>query len=180
MNNISEWNSAVLGNLSNAGPDGIAAVDYIRRHRTKLGFQKQSDSTWAKWTITRAIYLNPKVYNPDIVDDAYMLSLIAHEAHHLRQGPFVALSVYGELEAWQLGFRVYHAIKGNYRHHAIDELMTLHVGWDRAVLQHATELMQEFSGKGYRIDLLPFYPLGHEVAYRLFRKVPDELLQYAF
>jgi hypothetical protein len=55
--------------------------------------------------------------------------------------------------------------------------MSLPLGWDRAVLRRAVDLMQAYAGKGYRADLLPYYPLGKELAYRLFRKVPDRVLQ---
>ncbi len=40
---------------------------------------------------------------PAATDSNYndYLALIVHEAKHLEQGPWLALSVYGELEAWQ-------------------------------------------------------------------------------
>lgn len=57
--------------------------------------------------------------------------------------------------------------------------MSLPLGWDRNVLRRAVQLMQDYAGKGYRADLLPYYPLGKEIAYRLFRKVPDAALQSA-
>ena len=48
-------------------------------------------------------------------------------------------------------------------HTAIEEMLSLPLGWDRAVLRPARELMQEYAGKGYRADLLPLYPLGKEI-----------------
>jgi len=40
------------------------------------------------------------------------------------------------------------------------------------VLKQAQGLMQDFAGKGYRSDLLPLYPIGKEIRYRLFGKIP--------
>lgn len=88
----------------------------------------------------------------------------------MQQGLITALSVYGELDAWQLEFRVYHRIKGKYPHSAIAELMTLPLEYDRAALKNAVHLMQAYAGKGYRIDLLPLYPLGREINYWLTRR----------
>ena len=48
--------------------------------------------------------------------------------------------------------------------------MTLPLEYDRDVLKKAATLMQAYAGKGYRIDLLPLYPLGRELKYRLTKK----------
>jgi hypothetical protein len=97
----------------------------------------------------------------------------------LQQGFFTALSVYGELDAWQLEWNVYHRIHKRYPHPAIEELMSLPLGWDRDVLRKAVQLMQAYAGKGYRADLLPYYPMGKEIAYRLFKKIPETAMQSA-
>ena len=97
-------------------------------------------------------------------------TLIIHEARHLQQGLVTALSVYGELDAWQLEFGIYYRIKGVYPHPAIAEIMTLPLGYDREVLSKAATLMQAYAGTGYRVDLLPLYPLGKELRYRVSRK----------
>jgi len=90
----------------------------------------------------------------------------------LQQGLFTALSVYGELDAWQLEWGIYHRIHGKYPKPVIEKLMTLPLGWDRDVLRRAVELMQDFETKAYRADLLPLYPLGKELRWWLTRKVP--------
>jgi hypothetical protein len=97
----------------------------------------------------------------------------------LQQGFFTALSVWGELDAWQLEWRIYYRLHKRYPHPAIEELMTLPLGWDRDVLRKAVQLMQGYAGKGYRADLLPLYPLGKEIAYRLFKRVPAAAMQSA-
>jgi hypothetical protein len=101
-----------------------------------------------------------------------VLTLLIHEVKHLQQGMHVALSVYGELEAWQLQFGLYHRMTDAKMHKAIQEMLSLPLNWDRTALQRARELMQEYAGKGYRADLLPLYPLGKEISFRLFRQTP--------
>jgi hypothetical protein len=116
------------------------------------------------------IRLNSHYYNYDTpLDDLRIKTLIIHETRHLHQGLFTALSVYGELDAWQLEFKLYHRIKGKYPHAAISELMTLPLEYNRDQLRKAAKLMQDYAGKEYRIDLLPLYPLGREIRYWLTR-----------
>jgi hypothetical protein len=124
----------------------------------------------AFWTVFGNIRLNSQYYTYETpFDDLRLKTLIIHEARHLQQGIITALSVYGELDAWQLEFGIYHRVKGKYPHAAIAELMTLPLGYNRIVLRKAASLMQAYAGKGYRIDLLPLYPLGREIKYWLMR-----------
>ena len=99
---------------------------------------------------------------------------MAHEALHLKQGILTALSVYGELEAWQLGFRIFQALGGKFASSALNELMGLQVKYDRDMLKKVKFLMQEYAGKGYRIDLLPLFPAWKELGYFFTRKTPEE------
>jgi hypothetical protein len=46
-------------------------------------------------------------------------------------------------------------------------MLSLPLTYDRDVLRRARNLMQAYAGKGYRADLLPLYPLGKEIRYRL-------------
>lgn len=120
------------------------------------------------WFIDGNIYLNANTYSlATPPTDAFMQNLIAHEALHLKQRVFTALSVYGELEAWQLGFRIYETLGGKIFSSALEELMSLPLTYDRDILQKVRFLMQEYAGKGYRIDLLPRYPLLKEIGYTL-------------
>jgi hypothetical protein len=166
------WSGSTLNNLAKAGEDGISMVNFIETRQVKIGFRKQK-STGAMWFLDGNIYLNANTYSlATAPTDAFMLSLVAHEALHLKQGIFTALSVYGELESWQLGFRVYQNLGGAINSSALDELMKLPFGYDREMLNKARSLMQEYAGKGYRIDLLPRYPFPEEVAYFFTHKVP--------
>ena len=174
------WLNLLLQNLGEYGEEGQVAVAYLRKHHTKIAFKKTNPSIGAWWTVTRSINLNTRYYSyENSLQDTRVFALIIHEVRHLQQGFFTALSVYGELDAWQLEWNIYFRKHNRYPHPAIEELMSLPLGWDRAVLQRAADLMQGYAGKGYRADLLPLYPIGKEIAYRLFRKVPDAVLQSA-
>lgn len=171
--NRKAWAHQLLDSLEHAGDAGCDAAKYLRDHRTYIGFRRVRKNVGAFWTILKTIHLNTIHFtlesNPA---DPRVLTLMIHEVKHLQQGIVVALSVYGELEAWQLQFRLYHQMTNVKMHNAIEELMSLPLGWDRAVLQRARELMQDYAGKGYRADLLPLYPLGMELRYRLNGRVP--------
>ena len=165
------WLSSLLDAVAEVGDEGRLACDFIRARKTKIGFKQVRPSVGAFWTVFGNIRLNSHYYNYDTpLDDLRIKTLIIHEARHLQQGIITALSVYGELDAWQLEFGIYHRIKGKYPHPAIAELMTLPLKYDRAVLKKATTLMQAYAGKGYRVDLLPLYPLGKEIKYWIFRE----------
>ena len=165
------WVNSLLESVVEVGEEGKAAVDFIRKRRTQIGIKKARPNVGAFWTVFGNIRLNSHYYTYETpLDDVRIKTLIIHEARHLQQGLLTALSVYGELDAWQLEFRVYHRIKGKYPHSAIAELMTLPLEFDRAVLKKAVTLMQAYAGKGYRIDLLPLYPIGREIRYLITRK----------
>jgi hypothetical protein len=160
------WKENFLQAMAQTGEDGRVIVDYIRSHETMIRFKKTSRSVAAFWTLSKRIYLNSRHYSHATPPaDAYMLSLLAHEVKHLQQGPIMALSVFGELEAWQTGYRFYHQLSGDYPGRVIAEIMSLPLGWDRVILGHARELMQLYAGKGYRVDLLPLYPINREIRY---------------
>ena len=166
----SVWVNTLLNRVCEVGDEGQAAMQYIRTHKTNIGFKRVRTNVGAFWTVFGNIHLNSHYYNYDTpLDDLRIRTLIIHECRHLQQGLITALSVYGELDAWQLEFGIYHRIKGKYPHPAIAELMTLPLELDRDVLRKAATLMQAYAGKGYRIDLLPLFPLGREVRYWLFR-----------
>jgi len=160
------WMESLLEAVVQVGDEGRAAVDFLRIHKTKIGFKRVRPSIGAYWTVFGNIRLNSQYYTYETpFDDLRVKTLIIHEARHLQQGLITALSVFGELDAWQLEFGIYHRIKGKYPHAAIAELMTLPLGYDRPVLKKAAQLMQAYAGKGYRIDLLPLFPLDKEIRY---------------
>jgi hypothetical protein len=165
------WVNMLLERVCEVGEEGQAAMEFVRKSRTRIGFKRVRPNVGAFWTIFGNIHLNSIYYNYDTpLDDPRVKTLIIHEVRHLQQGLATALSVYGELDAWQLEFRVYHRLKGKYPHPAIAELMTLPLELDRGTLKKAAALMQAYAGKGYRVDLLPLFPIGREIRYWILRR----------
>jgi hypothetical protein len=165
------WKENLLNAVTELGEEGRTAVEFLRSRKTKIGFRQVRPSVGAFWTVFGNINLNSRYYTYETpFDELRIKTLIIHEARHLQQGLITALSVYGELDAWQLEFGIYHRIKGNYPHAAIAELMELPLEYDRAVLRKASWLMQTYAGKGYRVDLLPLFPLPREIKYWMTRR----------
>lgn len=165
------WMEGLLEAVTQIGEEGRLAADLVRARRTKIGFRKARPSIGAYWTLFGNIRLNSKYYTYETpFDDLRIKTLIIHEARHLQQGIMTALSVYGELDAWQLEFGIYHRIRGQYPHAAIAELVTLPLEYDRSVLKKAASLMQAYAGKGYRVDLLPLFPWDRELKYWMRRQ----------
>lgn len=160
------WLEKFFDAVTGLGEEGRAAVAFLRSHGTKVGFKKVRPNVGAFWTVFGNIRLNAHYYGYNTpLDDLRIRTLIVHEVRHLQQGLFTALSVYGELDAWQLEFGIYHRVRGRYPHPAVAELMSLPLSFDRGVLRKAAKLMQDYAGKGYRSDLLPLYPWGREIRY---------------
>ncbi|HAV76388.1 MAG TPA: hypothetical protein DCX53_03445 [Anaerolineae bacterium] len=165
------WLENLFAAVETVGEEGNAAVNFLRTRRTKVGFKHVRPSVGAFWTVFGNIRLNSYYYSYNTpLEDVRIKTLIVHEARHLQQGIVTALSVYGELDAWQLEFSIYHRLMGKYPHPAIAELMKLPLEYNRDVLRNGARLMQDYAGKEYRIDLLPLYPLGREIRYWLTRK----------
>lgn len=165
------WKESLFDAVTQLGEEGRLAVEFLRTRRTRIGFKEVRPSVGAFWTVFGNIHLNTRYYTYETpFDNLRIKTLIIHEARHLQQGLVTALSVYGELDAWQLEFGVYHRIKGSYPHPAIAELMTLPLRYERALLKKAASLMQVYAGKGYRVDLLPLFPLPRELRYWMMRK----------
>ena len=165
------WKENLLDAVIQLGEEGRAAVEFLRARRIKIGFMQVRPNVGAFWTVFGNIRLNSLYYTYETpFDELRIKTLIIHEARHLQQGLITALSVYGELDAWQLEFGIYHRIKGKYPHAAIAELMKLPLGYDRSVLREAARLMQTYAGKGYRVDLLPLFPLPREIKFWLTRQ----------
>jgi hypothetical protein len=161
------WREPLLNELAKTGPIGEQTTAYLRARRTGISFRKRSAAVGALWTVWRSIQLNTLYLTPETLSEPRLLSLIVHETRHLQQGFFTALSVYGELDAWQVDFNFQKSLTGQYPHPLIAEICALPLSLDRKVLQTARTLMQAFAGKGYRVDLLPLYPLPREIRYWL-------------
>jgi hypothetical protein len=169
-----DWVTQLLANLDRSGPVGHETVSYAQDTGMHVGIRSQSAG--ARWTPWNRIEMHPR-YAEGPADSPYALSLVVHEVRHLRQGWLTALSVYGELDAWQCQFRFLESVTGPHRADAdrdriIPNLMSLPLGWDRAVLRTARDLMQAYAGRNYRVDLLPLYPLHRELLFLLAGRHP--------
>ena len=158
----------LLTRLDETGPEGRLARDFLRTRRIKVTLRPQSAG--ARWTPFGNIELNPT----QMANEAYALSLLVHEVRHLKQGKIQALSVQGELDAWQEQFVFLKSLTGKYssspRHQAIiEEMMTLSRD-SRADLDRARQLMREFAGPKYHIYWLPLFPIGREMQFWVRRR----------
>lgn len=161
------WLNPLFENLEKSGEIGLQTACYLREKKTSIAFKKDKPAVGAAWTPLRSIKINTVYFTPEQIENPRLLSLVVHEARHLQQGFFTALSVYGELDAWQVDFNFQKSLTGEYPGPIIAELCALPLEYDREILKHVQTLMQTFAGKGYRIDLLPLYPLPREIRYRL-------------
>jgi hypothetical protein len=166
------WLDQLLIGLGHCGPQGLAALQYIEERRVKVTLHDQP--TAARWTLSGNIQLHPR-YASGAPDASYPLSLVVHEVRHLQQGLFTALSAYGELEAWQVQFSFLKLLTGHYHSNSeknviINNLMSLCLNKDRRMLARAVTLMRAYAGKGYRVNILPLYPLPDEIIYLIKRK----------
>lgn len=164
------WLDNLLARLDITGEAGKAVLRYLRERRVRIRVRKQHSG--ARWTLFGNIEMSPAYIEG--MNDPYVLSLLVHEVHHLKQGWHLALSVQGELEAWQIQFAYLKSLTGTYspypQHNAIiSELMTFSLS-NREHLERCRVLMQQFAGKKYRIDLLPLFPLTREIRFLLKRK----------
>lgn len=163
-----EWFNRVVQTLAETNETGRSAAQYLVNHRVPLRLAKINKAAGAMWSLTGQVTLNAHYYSPDSpLDTPRLLSLLVHEVRHLQQGPLVALSVYGELDAWQVDFTFQKALTGKFSSRYVEELCSLPLVMDRQVLTQARALMQQHAGKGYRIDLYPLYPLSQEILFWL-------------
>ena len=167
------WLKQYLEKVAETSDEGRLAVDFIRTNKTKVGFKRARKSVGAFWTLPGNIHLN-SIYHThkSTLTNPRALTILIHEVRHLQQGWLTALSVYGELDAWQHEFRAYKRMIHKELHPVLEELVSLPLSWDREYLHHARNLMQSYAGNGYRIDLLPLYPLNKEFVYWATRRIP--------
>ncbi|RME90431.1 MAG: hypothetical protein D6770_02500 [Anaerolineae bacterium] len=170
----------LLENMAKAGPVGDNAARYLVEKKVYIDFKpiRGAGAMYLPWWWPGKGFPHPKVYldaNTYSLEtspsDPYMVSLVIHETVHLQQGVVKALSVQGELEAWQAQYQAHNRF--------VEEILPdeekLGGKWDeiaalsldsRADLERAQELMVNLS-PGYQADLLPLYPLPQEIAYHV-------------
>ena len=96
-----------------------------------------------------------------------MLSLIVHEARHLEQGRLLALSVLGELDAWQIQYDALVELGESHPENRIKNIDFIRMlpspstgPVSDADLMAAGDLMIQSQGWGYLVWLLPLRPEG--------------------
>jgi len=169
----SDWERDVLINLMNSGPTGYGMVMYILAHNVHLTFDDMIEGNGAQWQILNGqqlIVLNSNNFSTSTsTSDPFMLQLIAHEAKHLEQGPKVALSVYGEQGAWQVGIQVFIDLGHEPELSPWSKrLHNLPLNYNPANLWVADFYMQMRGGIGYPIWFLQLYPSPIGLAYRYY------------
>jgi hypothetical protein len=170
----SEWLEKYFERVKQSSAEGREAVEYVLAHKTRVGIKRARKSVGAFCTITRNFYLNSVHYTHETaLENPRAWALFIHEVCHLKQGFFTALSIYGELEAWQTEFRVYKGIVGRPLVPILEELLSLPFGMQRAPLRRAREIMMQFAGKGYGANWLPLYPIHKEMRSWVTRKEID-------
>jgi hypothetical protein len=171
--NTSEWLKKYLEKVEQSSEEGREAVEFVRQHRIKIGIKRARKSVGAFWTLGRGFYLNAHHYTKEsiLADNPRAITIFVHEVRHLQQGPLTALSIYGELDAWQLEFRLLKKMRGAALHPILEELLTLPLNFERDNLQRAQNLMSRFAGKGYGAWILPLYPIPKEIKYWLTRNL---------
>ena len=169
--NETEWREQFLKTVSECCAEGLEAVEYIRARRVLVGIRRARKSVSAFWTLANAVHLNSQYYSQESsLIDPKAWTLLIHEARHIQQGWTTALSIYGELDAWQLQMKIYKRITGKQLIPLLEEIISLPLNMDRQNLQHARELMTQYAGKNYGANLLPLYPIGKEIRFWVTRK----------
>ncbi len=182
----SEKNQLLI-ELINSGELGRATAEYIVYEEIRLGYLSQPESG-AGWTASGNLSFPP---NTDLTD-VRTIVLTEHEILHINsQGILTRLSVYGELQAWQLEYQAYYELTEKY----YGENGTPFTGTDasgksneskwkelsqlsldsREDLERAQVLMKEIS-PSYRSNALPLEPIHKEILFYLLQGKIKEAL----
>jgi RHS repeat-associated protein len=186
----SEWAMKVLSNLKAAGPVGVHTADYIIRNNVEISIvDNEATNLWWKiglgpqgFQIQNTLYVSTYISNKS-ADDPWVLMEFVLETRHLEQGLPTALSVYGEMEAWQLGFNFYNTLPNHSSLSTfVSELLTLPLSHDESVLRQAQSLINQQENGGtslldqiiaaikgksvYWIEALPLNPVFPDPSYQ--------------
>jgi hypothetical protein len=167
----SDWLELYFQKVSESSEEGAEAVRFVREKKIRVGLRRARRSVGAFWTWTRSFYLNKVYYTAEsALENPRAWTLFVHEVRHLQQGILTAMSIYGELDAWQYEFRLFKKITGKQLKPELEELLLLPLNSDRATLSHARRLMTKFAGFWYGAWILPLYPIHKELVYWVTRK----------
>ena len=168
------WQRELLNNLSKAGPVGQHTAEYLRRNQIQVAVvENGATNLWwkAKFTaagprIQPAMFLSRHLANMP-PHSAWLMASIVHETQHLEQGFWTAFSVYGELDAWQVGFRFYQTLPGHRPLSApVQQLLELPFSHDRSVLRQARDLINQRENEGSRLGRQVWWVLSRKKSYQ--------------
>lgn len=167
----SEWLEKYFEKVAASSEEGAEAVRFVRANRIRVGMRRARKSVGAFWTLTRRFYLNSIHYTMEsALENPRAWTLFVHEVRHLQQGMLTAISVYGELDAWQYEFRLFKKLTGKTLKPELEEMLNMPLNFDRNNLQRARQLMTKFAGFWYLAWILPLYPIHKEILFWLTRK----------
>ncbi|KXK10718.1 MAG: hypothetical protein UZ14_CFX002003104 [Chloroflexi bacterium OLB14] len=170
--NQNEWLEKYFEKVANSSGEGQEAVRFVKQNQVKVGLKRARKSVGAFWTTSRNFYLNTHYYSMEsALENPRAWTLFVHEVHHLKQGFKTAMSVYGELEAWQIEFRLLKKLTDKILKPELEELLTLPVNFERDNLRRARKLMTKFAGFWYMAWILPLYPIDKEIKFLFTRKM---------
>lgn len=143
------------------GDAGQWTRDFINDRKIQIGCKRHSHGAAASWDVfnPRRIWLDNEYRDIGTLKEdqfAEMLSLIVHEAVHLHQPFFKRLTVIGELEAWQTGFRVFRQLTGKYPNTLAERMMELPLQPNKSNIALTRQLMKQFNRAYLAEWLLPW------------------------
>jgi len=167
----SEWLEKYFEKVAQSSTEGREAVEFVRVRKIQVGMRRARKSVGAFWTLEGNFFLNSVHHTYDsVLENPRAWTLFVHEVRHLQQGMLTALSIYGELDAWQVEFNLYKRLTGKTLHENLEELLSLPLNMNRDNLQHARRLMIQYAGKSYGANWLPLYPIHKEIKYWVTRR----------
>ncbi|MEN9562328.1 MAG: hypothetical protein RIR73_572 [Chloroflexota bacterium] len=170
----SEWLEQYFQKVAESSEEGAEAVRFVRANNIRVGLRRARKSVGAFWKLGKAFYLNKVHYTAEsALENPRAITLFVHEVRHLQQGVLTAMSIYGELDAWQIEFRLYKKLTGKTLKPELEELLALSLGYNRATLKHARQLMMKYAGFWYGAWILPLYPIHKEIIFWVTRKQYD-------
>lgn len=166
-----EWLERYFDKVAGSSEEGAEAVRFARENRIRVGMRRARKSVGAFWTLDKAFYLNTAHYTMEsALENPRALTLFVHEVRHIQQGALTAMSVYGELDAWQVEFRLFKKLTGKILKPELESLLALPLGYHRPALKRARQLMTSFAGFWYGAWVLPLYPIHKEIRFWITRK----------
>lgn len=172
--NRNDWLEKYFEKVANSSEEGQAAVMFVKQNQVRVGLKRARKSVGAFWTFRQSFYLNSVYYSQEsALENPRAWTLFVHEVQHLKQGVKTAVSIYGELEAWQIEFRLFKKLIGKNLKPELEELINLPLNFERKNLRHAQKLMTKFAGFWYGAWILPLYPIDKEIKFLLTGKINE-------